>query len=34
MLLRDILANLCKRIGTPEYCTTADRFTKYLALRP
>jgi D-glucuronyl C5-epimerase C-terminus len=34
VLLRDILANLCKRIGTPEYCTTADRFTQYLALRP
>ncbi len=34
VLLRDILANLCKRIGTPEYCTTADRFTKYLASRP
>ena len=34
VLLRDILTNLCKRIGTPEYCTTADRFTKYLALRP
>jgi D-glucuronyl C5-epimerase C-terminus len=31
VLLRDILANLCKRIGTPEYCTTADRFTQYLA---
>ena len=30
VLLRDILANLCKRIGTPEYCTTADRFTQYL----
>ena len=31
VLLRDILANLCKRIGTPEYCTTADRFTQHLA---
>ena len=29
-LLRDILANLCKRIGTDVYCTTADRFTQYL----
>jgi hypothetical protein len=34
VLLRDILTNLCKRIGTPEYCTTSDRFTQYLALRP
>ena len=30
-LLRDILANLCKRIGTDVYCTTADRFTQYLS---
>ena len=33
VLLRDILANLCKRIGTTVYCTTADRFTQYLAAR-
>ena len=32
-LLRDILANLCKRIGTDVYCTTADRFTQYLTAR-
>ena len=32
-LLRDILANLCKRIGTDVYCTTADRFTEYLTAR-
>ena len=30
-LLRDILSNLCKRIGTDVYCTTADRFTAYLS---
>ena len=30
-LLRDILANLCKRIGSDFYCTTADRFTQYLS---
>ena len=33
-LLTDILRNLCSRIGTPEYCTTADKFTQYLAARP
>ena len=33
-LLRDILRNLCSRIGTAEYCTTADKFTQYLAARP
>jgi D-glucuronyl C5-epimerase C-terminus len=32
-LLRDILSNLCKRIGTDVYCTTADRFTAYLSAR-
>ena len=32
-LLRDILSNLCKRIGTDVYCTTADRFTAYLTAR-
>jgi hypothetical protein len=30
-LLRDILGNLCKRIGTDVYCTTAERFTQYLS---
>jgi D-glucuronyl C5-epimerase C-terminus len=34
VLLRDVLANLCKRIGTAVYCDTAKRFTDYLALRP
>jgi D-glucuronyl C5-epimerase C-terminus len=33
-LLRDILANLCRRIGTDVYCTTADRFTQYLGAPP
>jgi D-glucuronyl C5-epimerase C-terminus len=33
-LLRDILANLCKRIGSDFYCTTADRFTQYLSAPP
>ena len=33
-LLRDILANLCKRIGTDVYCTTADRYTHYLSPDP
>lgn len=33
-LLTDILKNLCSRIGTPEYCTTAEKFTQYLAARP
>ena len=32
-LLRDILNNLCKRIGTDVYCITADRFTSYLSAR-
>ncbi len=34
VLYRDILQNLCKRIGTPIYCDTATRFTQYLAARP
>jgi hypothetical protein len=34
VLLRDILKNLCKRIGTPVYCDTADRFTAYLEAGP
>jgi hypothetical protein len=33
-LLRDILASLCRRIGTDLYCTTADRFTQYLGAPP
>jgi hypothetical protein len=33
VLLRDLLQNLCKRIGTDVYCTTAQRFTSYLSLR-
>jgi D-glucuronyl C5-epimerase C-terminus len=32
-LLRDILGNLCKRIGTDVYCATEDRFTGYLSAR-
>jgi hypothetical protein len=31
VLLRDILKNLCKGIGTAVYCDTAERFTAYLA---
>lgn len=34
VLLRDILQTLCRRIGTPVYCDTANRFTQYLTLRP
>ena len=30
VLLRDILATLCKRIGTDVYCTTAQRFSDYM----
>ena len=30
-LLRDILHNLCTRTGATVYCSTADRFTSYLA---
>lgn len=33
-LLRDILSNLCRRIGTDVYCTAADRVTQYLNARP
>jgi hypothetical protein len=32
-LLRDIIENLCRRVGTPIYCDTAARFTHYLATR-
>jgi len=31
LLLRDFLHNLCVRTGTPVYCRTAERFTRYLA---
>ena len=31
---RDFLKNLCKRVGATVYCSTADRFTAYLAAPP
>jgi D-glucuronyl C5-epimerase C-terminus len=34
VLLRDILSNLCKRIGTAVYCDTAQRFSEYLLTWP
>jgi hypothetical protein len=34
VLLRDFLRGLCQRTGTRLYCSTAARFTRYLAMGP